>query len=118
MSSAAAVAEEFFDAWTGGEFERARGLLHDEGFRFEGPFDTFEDADSYLEALRTLATVVTGADRMKVFEAGEDACVIYELRTVPVPSSRIAEWYHVRDGRIDSMLVMFDARPFAAMFDQ
>jgi len=39
------------------------------------------------------------------------------LRTQPVPSSRIAEWYRVRDGRIAWMLVLFDARPFAALFE-
>ena len=116
QGSAAAVAEEFFDAWTGGNFERARSLLHDQGFKFEGPIDTFDDPDSYLVSLRQLAAAVTGAERLKVFEDGADACVIYELRTKPVPSSRIAEWYRVRDGHIESMLVLFDARPFAAMF--
>src|SRR6516225_9293358 len=99
-ATAAAVAEEFFDSWTSGSFDRARSLMHDEGFRFEGPIDTFDDADRYLEALRELAAVVTGAERLKVFDDGDDACVIYELRTQPVPRSRIAEWYHVRDGRI------------------
>jgi hypothetical protein len=78
--SAAAVAEEFFDAWTGGDFQRARDLLHDDGFHFEGPIDTFDDRDA-------------------------------------VPSSRIAEWYSVRDERIARMLVLFDARPFAALFE-
>ena len=115
--SAASVAEEFFDAWTGGNFDRARDLLADDGFRFEGPIDTFDDRDSYLASLRGLAAIVTGAERLKVFEDGDDACVIYELRTQPVPSSRIAEWYRVRDERIVWMLVLFDARPFAALFE-
>jgi SnoaL-like domain len=115
--SAASVAEEFFDAWTGGHFERARDLLDDDTFRFEGPIDTFDDRDSYLASLQGLASIVTGAERLKVFEDGDDACVIYELRTAPVPTARIAEWYHVRDGRIARMLVLFDARPFAPLFE-
>lgn len=117
MGEAAAVVEEFFDAWTGKDFDRARSLLHDEGFRFDGPIDTFDDAESYLGSLRQLSEVVTGAQRLKVFEDGGDVCVIYELRTQPVPSSRIAEWYRVSDRRIKSMVVLFDARPFAAMFE-
>jgi hypothetical protein len=32
-------------------------------------------------------------------------------------SSRVAEWYSVREGRISRMLVLFDARPFAALFE-
>jgi hypothetical protein len=27
------------------------------------------------------------------------------------------KWYAVRDGRIARMLVLFDARPFAALFE-
>lgn len=79
---------------------------------------TFDDRDSYLTSLQGLAAIVTGAERLKVFEDGDDACVIYELRTQPAPSARIAEWYRVREGRIARMLVLFDARPFAALFEQ
>jgi ketosteroid isomerase-like protein len=116
MAGAAQVAEEFFEAWTGKDFQRARGLLHDD-LRFEGPIDTFDDADSYVASLQQLSNIVTGADRQKVFVDGDDVCVIYDLHTAPVPSSRTCEWYHVRDGRIASVSVVFDARPFAAMFE-
>jgi hypothetical protein len=115
-SDAAAVVEQFFDAWTASDFERARRFLHDQEFRFEGPIDTFDDVDAYLDSLRRLAPIITGAERLKVFGDAGDVCVIYELRTEPVPRSRIAEWYRVRDGRIESILVMFDARPFAPLF--
>jgi hypothetical protein len=32
-----------------------------------------------------------------------------------VPSSRTWEWYRVRDNRIASVSVVFDARPFAPL---
>jgi hypothetical protein len=115
-SDAAAVAETYLDAWTGRDFERARSLLHDDGFRFEGPLETFDAADAFLDSLRGLSQIITGVERLKVFADGDDACVIYELQTEPVPRSRVAEWYRVRDGRIESIQVMFDARPFAALF--
>jgi hypothetical protein len=47
MSDAARVAEDFFDAWTSKDFERARSLLHDD-VTFEGPIDRFDNADAYL----------------------------------------------------------------------
>lgn len=53
MADAGQVAEGFFDAWTGKDFQRARGLLHDD-VSFEGPIDSFSDADSYLASLRQL----------------------------------------------------------------
>jgi ketosteroid isomerase-like protein len=116
MSDAARVAEEFFDAWTGKDFRRARGLLHDD-LAFVGPIDSFSDADSYLQALQGLSQIVTGVDRRKVFVDGDDVCVIYDMHTRPVPDARIAEWYTVRDGKIAAISVVFDARPFAPLFE-
>jgi hypothetical protein len=116
MADARQVAEGFFDSWTGKDFERARGLLHDD-VSFEGPIDRFSDADSYVASLRRLSGIVTGAEKQKVFVDDEDVCIIYDLKTAPVPSSRTCEWYQVRDGRIASVSVVFDARPFAPLFE-
>ena len=116
MADAGTVAEDFFDAWTGKDFDRARELLHDD-LSFEGPIDTFTDADSYLSSLQGLAQIVTGVDTEKVFIDGDDACVFYVLHTAPVPSARTAEWYRVRDGKIAEVKVVFDARPFAPLFE-
>jgi hypothetical protein len=116
MADAAQVADGFFTAWTTKNFDRARSLLHDDVL-FEGPIDSFRDADSYVASLRQLSGIVTGAETQKVFADGDDVCVIYDLKTVPVPSSRTCEWYRVRNGKIASVSVVFDARPFAAMFE-
>jgi ketosteroid isomerase-like protein len=115
MADAAHVAEGFFDAWTSKDFDRARSLLHDD-VSFQGPIDTFADADSYIASLRQLSGIVTAAEKQKVFVDGDDVCVIYDLKTAPVPSSRTCEWYRVRDGRVATVSVVFDARPFAALF--
>ena len=114
--TAAQVAEDFFGAWTGKDFARARALVHDD-VSFDGPIDSFSDADSYLASLQQLSGIVTGAETQKVFVDGDDVCVIYDLKTMPVPRSRTCEWYRVRDGKIASVAVVFDARPFAAMFE-
>lgn len=73
-------------------------------------------ADAYLQAIQALSQIVTGVDKRKVFVDGDDVCVIYDLKTVPVPNASTAEWYRVRDGKIASIQVFFDARPFAALF--
>jgi ketosteroid isomerase-like protein len=116
MTDARRVAEEFFAAWTGKDFNRARALLHDD-LSFKGPIDAFDDADAYLRALQGLSQIVTGAERRKVFVDGDDVCVIYDLHTAPVPSAPTAEWYQVRDNRIAAIRVFFDARPFAPLFE-
>jgi ketosteroid isomerase-like protein len=116
MADSGGVAEAFFDAWTSKDFERARSLLHDD-LSFVGPIESFTDADSYVASLRQLSGIVTGAEKQKVFVDGDDVCVIYDLKTEPVPSSRTCEWYRVRAGKIASVSVVFDARPFAPMFE-
>jgi ketosteroid isomerase-like protein len=116
MADAAEVVEGFFEAWTSKDFERARSSLHDD-LSFEGPIDNFSDADSYLNSLQQLSQIVTGAETRKVFVDGEDVCVIYDLQTAPVPSARTCEWYRVPDGKIASISVVFDARPFAPLFE-
>jgi ketosteroid isomerase-like protein len=116
MADAAQVAESFFGAWTTRDFTRARELLHDD-VSFEGPIDTFSDADSYIASLRQLSSIITGADKKKVFVDGDDVRVIYDLKTAPVPSPRTCEWYRVHDGKIVSVSVVFDARPSAPLFE-
>jgi ketosteroid isomerase-like protein len=116
MADALQVAEGFFDAWTSKDFERARALLHDD-VSFDGPIDRFDNADAYLQSLQQLSGIVTGAEKQKVFVDGDDVCVIYDLKTAPVPSSRTCEWYRISDGKIASVSVVFDARPFAPLFE-
>jgi ketosteroid isomerase-like protein len=114
MADAVSVAEDFFTAWTSKDFGRARSLLHDD-LSFRGPIDTFTDADSYIQAIQQLSQIVVAVQRHKLFVDGDDVCVIYDLNTVPVPQSPTAEWYLVRDEKIASIQVFFDARPFAEL---
>ena len=116
MADAAQVADSYFTTWTTKDFARARSLLHDD-VSFKGPLESFSDADSYLASLQQLSGIITGAAKQKMFVDGDDVFVIYDLQTAPVPSSRTCEWYRVRDGKIAAVSVIFDARPFAAMFE-
>jgi ketosteroid isomerase-like protein len=112
------VADRFFKAWTTGDFDTARSLLHDD-VSFSGPIDRFDNADAYLGALRGLSQIVKGAEEQKVFVDGDDVCVIYDLVTnTPAGTAPTAEWYHLRDGKISAVRVYFDARPFAPVFEQ
>src|SRR5215467_5497615 len=93
----------------------ARKLLLD-NLEFRGPIDTFHKADDYLHAIQKLSAIVEGVDILKVFEDGDDVSLFCELKTKTVGTSFVAEWYKVKDGKIASVRVVFDARPFAAMF--
>ncbi len=86
---------------------------------FSGPLDHFDRPEPYLEALRKLHPIVERVDMHKVFVDGDDVCVVYDLVTkTPAGTALVAEWHHVRGEKIDSVRVIFDARPFAAMFQR
>jgi len=61
--------------------------------------------------------MVKRVDMKKVFVNGNDVCALYELVTsTQAGTAFIAEWYQVEGAKIASIRVVFDARPFAAMF--
>jgi ketosteroid isomerase-like protein len=111
------VVEQYFDAWTSGDFDGARTLMRDD-MSFRGPIDTFDNADALLASIKGLAQIVTSAERRGLIADGAHVAVVYDLHTGPVPTSHVAEWYRVEDGKIASMEAFFDARPFAALFEQ
>ena len=117
MAKPGQIVEQYFDAWTSKDFVAARSLLHDD-LDFRGPIETLDNADALMESVKGLSQIVTGAERRGLVEQGDQVCVIYDLHTVPVPTAPVAEWYTVQDGKIASMQAFFDARPFAAMFEQ
>lgn len=117
LTSPAEIVENYFAAWTSGDFETARSLLCDD-LAFAGPFDRFDSADDLIAALKGLAQIVTGAERRGLIASGDDVCVIYDLHTAPIESAPVAEWFRIRDGQIASLEAFFDGRPFAPLFEQ
>jgi ketosteroid isomerase-like protein len=116
--SAHETVQRYHEAFGRGDVQEARSLLADD-LHFKGPIDEFHNADDYLASLGKLASIVTGTDVQKVLADDDDVVTIYDLHTnTPAGTSPIAEWARVRDGKIVEMRIYFDARPFAAMFDQ
>ena len=117
-ASAREIVESYRAALAQGDFATARTLMQDT-MTFQGPLDTFSTADQYLEAARKLASIIQRIDLKKEFVDGEDVCVLYDMVTnTPAGTAFIAEWYQVKNGKIANIKVLFDARPFAAMFAQ
>ena len=106
------IVDRYFAAWTGQDFATARQLLHDD-LSFQGPLDTFHNADDYLNAIRRLASIVKTVEKRKVFVDGQDVCEIYDLVTNTLAGmAPVAEWHQVKGDKIAMIRVFFDARPF------
>lgn len=106
---------KYFEHWSKKEYH-ASGNYLDENLSFKGPIDTFNNSKDYLQAISRLAPIVTEVRKKKTFIDGKDACFLYELVTTVAGSVPCAEWIHSDHGKVKSIQVFFDARPFAAMF--
>ena len=105
----ATIATRCLEAWTSGDFATARALLRDDVTTVD-PFGTTDGAERYLDQLRALSELVTGADQRSVLVDGENVCVFYDLVTVDAETVPSSAWYHISNGMIDSVQAYFDTR--------
>lgn len=116
MTGAGEVVQGFMQSLGKGDFSSARKFL-DDNLSFQGPIDEFQKPEPYLESRKKLHHIIDRLDMKKIFTDGKDVCVLYDMVTkTPAGTAFIAEWYQVRGGKIVAIRVVFDARPFAAMF--
>jgi hypothetical protein len=101
------------------DYTAARSFMTDNNFSFKGPLASHDKSEGLLKDLEQLHHIVSGVEMKKVFVDGDDVCLLYDLITKDPPvSSFTCEWYHVSSGKISSIRVVFDARPFVAMFEK
>jgi uncharacterized protein YozE (UPF0346 family) len=109
--SAKKVVTEFIQATERQDFQTARGYLKD-NVSYVSPLNSFDRAEPYLKY--NLHLYDTGQlvkfNIKKEFIDGNDYCMLHEWN-----SQLVCVWYHVEDdGKISSVKVIFDPRPFLA----
>lgn len=60
------------------------------------------------------ARMLTNLTILAVYGNEEQAAVVYDAETHPVPHSLVAELIKIKDGKLASTDVIYDATPFAA----
>ena len=113
MTDAAATAATYFDAWQARDFARLRSVLADD-VEFAGPLAQVKGSDDCLRGLRGMAQIMTGLDVRRVFHDEPDVLTWFDLSTSVAQTVPVANWMHVRDGKITQIRVVFDARGIAA----
>jgi hypothetical protein len=107
------IVDRYYAAWASKDLTAVRSPLHDD-LSFQGPIDTFDNADDYLASIQQLFAIVHGVEPRKMFVDGQDACTIYDLITAtPAGTAPVAEWVTVKGDQIAAIRVFFDARPFS-----
>ena len=60
------------------------------------------------------AQMITNLSPLAIYGDDHQAIVVYDVETHPVPHSVVAELIEVKDGKLASTYVIYDATPFAA----
>jgi hypothetical protein len=103
--SAKDIVMEYLQAAERRDFQSARGYLSD-NISYVSPLNSFDRAEPYLKYLEHLD--LPKLDIKKEFADSNDVCILHELN-----SQSVCSWFHVGDdGKISSMRMIFDPRPF------
>ena len=95
-----------------GDKQTAAGYLA-RRFSFESPLVRLDDPDSYLGSQIAFQKVVTRTDLISELYGKGEATLLYDLHA-PIPGGRqrTAEHYRLADGKIESILLIFDTTPW------
>jgi hypothetical protein len=103
------IVTNYHDAWTGGNMEAARVYLAAD-LDFQGSIDTFRRADDFVAALTMFQKMLRGVKLIQSFYSESGAALLYDCDTMsPAGVLRTAEFFTVKDGKIKSIRLVFDA---------
>lgn len=105
------LARSYMEIFFSGErMERLAPLLADD-FTFRGPLYGYDSADACIRALREAPAEGCRYSILYEYENDTSACLVYRFtkRDISVP---MAQNFATRNGKICSILLVFDAREF------
>jgi hypothetical protein len=103
------IVRAFHDARTSGDYATAATHLAP-AFSFQSPMLGFDDPTDYLASHAQFQQHVTGLDMISDLYGDDQATLIYDLHTAtPAGTQRTAEHFELGDGKIASILLIFDA---------
>ncbi len=95
------------------DFRAARSYVSD-NLIFSAPLASFNSAEEYFKDMQRLRIRF---DIKKVFVDGDDVCLLYDFSSGSINLFGCG-WYHVDNGKIDSLKVVYDPRPIVESFSK
>ncbi len=109
------VVRAYHDAWIGGDMLAASAYLADD-FTGGGPFFSYDSPADCLASNSKFLPVVTGLDMISELYGDAEATLVYDVHTAtPAGTIRTAEYFRLTDGRISSIILIFDPTKWLAM---
>ena len=112
-SPAIATALAYFQAWTSHDVDKAMAYIADD-IICDAPAGRLEGVAAFREFLEPFTRIVTGSELIAAYGDRDHAVIMYDARTVPVPSAPGAEYVTLKDGKIVYDRFIFDRAPFDA----
>ncbi len=92
------------------DFESARSYLTD-NMSYVSPLNSFDNPEAYLKY--SLNLHLPKLDIKKILADDDDVCILHETTLTRPPATVFTSlWFHVDGGKISSLRVLFDPRPF------
>jgi len=105
------LAEKYMDCvFKTGNLEELRIILSDD-LQFRGPFFNFDSADTYVDSLRNDPPVDFEFEIIKSYADDSSVCLVYRF-SKPGVSTSMTQTFETIDGKIDSILLIFDTGAF------
>lgn len=105
------IALAYHHAWTGHDFEAALQYVADD-IVCQAPAGPIKGAEDFRAFMEPFSKVLREAEILASYGDESTALLMYDTRTIPVPSAPAAELLTVEDGRITHLRIIFDRQPF------
>ncbi|PZR13255.1 MAG: hypothetical protein DI536_13290 [Archangium gephyra] len=101
------VVKTYFRAWTTKDFEGATRQLAEQ-LSVEVPINTYPDRAAFAQALAGFGAMTQKVSLLGEFVDGADAMLLYDMDVASLGTLRIAEHFHVENGRITQLRQVHD----------
>jgi hypothetical protein len=112
-SPALQTALAYHEAWADKDLDRAMSYVA-EDIVCDAPAGRIEGAEAYRAFMAPFLQILRSATLIAAFGDEDNALIMYDTATVPVPSAPGAECVTVRNGKITYSRFLFDRAPFQA----
>lgn len=107
------IAQSYFHAMAAKDVDAMLALAA-EDIVCVSPLGDLTDAAGFRRFSEGFARMIETLTLVAAFGEGQNAVIVYRADTLPVRHAYVAEHLVIRDGKIASTRVIYDATPFAA----
>ena len=104
------IMTRYFETWNAHDFDAFEAQLADE-ITFAGPLGTADGPAACRRGIEGLSAVASRAEVVTMVGEGEEVITWFELQRDGEAPVAVANWAHVRAGKIVRVRVTFDPRP-------